>query len=257
MSTFICSTTNQSISLIDRIAKSGEGEVWRTNLDGYLAKIYNVPDDRRIRKLEVMIAHPPKDPNAAINHVSFAWPKFLLLNGSGNAVGFLMPEIASSVQLLDVYNPQRRQKVVPGFSWLYLHTTAMNIASIVWAIHRAGYVLGDIKPENILVNNRALPAVIDTDSFQVRHPETQEVYRCLVGSEGFTPVELMGKDLATIEQTELHDRFRLGIIIYLLLFGDYPYKGRWVGAGIPHHLMICCVRVIGLTLQIVWSNQDR
>jgi DNA-binding helix-hairpin-helix protein with protein kinase domain len=121
--------------------------------------------------------------------------------------------------------------VLPGFSWLYLHTTAMNIASIVWAIHRAGYVLGDIKSENILVNNRALPAVIDTDSFQVRHPNTGEVYPCLVGSEGFTPVELMGKDLATVEQTVLHDRFRLGIIIYLLLFGDYPFKGVWVGPG--------------------------
>ncbi|UBF23730.1 hypothetical protein K9N68_18370 [Kovacikia minuta CCNUW1] len=226
-----CATTGQSIYLTHQIARSGEGEVWRTNLDGSLAKIYNSADPRRIRKLEVMIAHPPRDPNAEINHISFAWPRSLLKDTSGNGVGFLMPEIANSVQLLDVYNPQRRQKMLPGFSWLYLHTTAMNIASIIWAIHHAGYVLGDIKSENILVNNRALPAVIDTDSFQVRHPVTGEVYPCLVGSEGFTPVELMGKDLATVEQTVFHDRFRLGIIIHLLLFGDYPFKGKWVGSG--------------------------
>ncbi len=231
MRVLICATTNQSISLTRQIARSGEGEVWQTNLSGILAKVYHSPDVRRIRKLEVMVAHPPVDPNAEINHISFAWPKSLLKDASGTCVGFLMPEISNSVQLLDIYNPLRRQKVLPGFNWLYLHTTAMNIASIIWAIHRAGYVLGDIKPENILVNDRALPAIIDTDSFQVRHPETGELFPCLVGSEGFTPVELMGKNLATVEQTEVHDRFRLSIIIHLLLFGDYPFKGKWIGEG--------------------------
>jgi hypothetical protein len=83
------------------------------------------------------------------------------------------------------------------------------------------------------VNNRALVSIIDTDSFQVRHPTTGVLYRCLVGSEGFTPVELLGKDLATVEQTEVHDRFRLAIIIYLLLFGNHPFQGRWIGQGDP------------------------
>lgn len=105
-------------------------------------------------------------------------------------------------------NPQRRRAVLPGFNWLYLHVTAMNIASITQAIHAKGYVLGDIKPQNILVNNQALPSVIDTDSFQVRDPQTGEVFRCPVGSEGFTPPELLGQDLAAIDQTAGHDRFR-------------------------------------------------
>lgn len=231
MSTFTCASTGQSISLTRQIARSGEGEVWQTNLRGILAKVYHNPTPQRIRKLEVMVAHPPRDPNAEINHVSFAWVKSVLQTHSGQPVGFLMPEISNSVPLLDVYNPSRRQKVLPGFNWLYLHTTAMNIASIIWAIHHAGYVLGDIKPENILVNERALPAIIDTDSFQVRHPQTGEIYHCPVGSEGFTPVELMSQTLTTVEQTEVHDRFRLGIIIYLLLFGDHPFKGKWIGEG--------------------------
>jgi serine/threonine protein kinase len=231
MKVFTCVSTDQPITLTKQIASSGEGEVWQTNREGYLAKIYYSPLPARIRKLEVMVAHPPTDPNAHINHISFAWPQSLLKDGNGKSVGFLMPAIAHSVGLLDVYNPQRRQKVLPGFNWLYLHTTAMNIASIVWAIHKAGYVLGDIKPQNILVNNQALPAVIDTDSFQVRNPQTGELYSCPVGSEGFTPVELMDKNLATLEQTVVHDRFRLAVIIFLLLFGDHPFKGKWVGAG--------------------------
>lgn len=231
MRVLTCASTGQSIFLVNQIASSGEGEVWQTQLSGYLAKMYYLPDPERIRKLEVMVAHPPQDPNSQINHISFAWPKSLLKDQHEHCVGFLMPAIADSVELLDVYNPQRRQKVLPGFHWLYLHTTARNIASIIQAIHGAGYVLGDIKPQNILVNNCALPAVIDTDSFQVRHPDSDELYRCLVGSESFTPAELLGKDLATIEQTEVHDRFRLAVIIHLLLFGDHPFKGKWTGTG--------------------------
>jgi DNA-binding helix-hairpin-helix protein with protein kinase domain len=231
MKVLTCSQTGQAISLVHQIASSGEGEIWQTQLKGSLAKVYHLPRLERTRKLEVMVAHPPIDPNAHLQHISFAWPRSLLRDDRGVCVGFLMPEITNSVDLLDVYNPQRRQRVLPGFNWLYLHTTAMNVASIVWAIHEAGYVLGDIKPQNLLVNNRALPAVIDTDSFQVRHPDTGELYRCPVGSEGFTPVELLGRDLAQIEQTEEHDRFRLAVVIHLLLFGDHPFKGKWSGYG--------------------------
>lgn len=222
---------SRPVELTTRLATSGEGEVWHTSWPGYVAKLYHQPSSARIRKLEVMIANPPADPNAAINHPSFAWPQALLQNGAGDTLGFLMPEIAHSVNLFDVYNPQRRRTVLPGFNWLYLHVTAMNIASIAQAIHAKGYVLGDIKPQNILVNNRALPSVIDTDSFQVRDPQTGQVFRCPVGSEGFTPPELLGRDLAQIDQSEGHDRFRLGVIIHLLLFGDQPFKGVWTGWG--------------------------
>jgi DNA-binding helix-hairpin-helix protein with protein kinase domain len=231
MTTLTCTRTGQNISLVQQLATSGEGDIWRTDRSGTLAKIYYSPKPERIQKLEVMIAHPPQDPNAHINHISFAWPNSLLQDASGVSVGFLMPEVSNALELLEVYNPLRRQKALPEFNWLYLHATAMNVASLVWAIHLAGYVLGDLKPQNILVNNGALPSIIDTDSFQVRHPKTGELYRCPVGSEGFTPAELLGQDLATVEQTVIHDRFRLGVIIHLLLFGDHPFKGRWVGPG--------------------------
>jgi DNA-binding helix-hairpin-helix protein with protein kinase domain len=227
----ICSETGQAIALERRIAISGEGEVWTTNRAGYLAKIYHVPTAERVRKLEVMVAYPPQDPNAQIGHISYAWPRSLVRNGEGSCVGFLMPTIPSSMELMDVYHPSRRQKVCPDFTWLHLHVIAANVASLIWAIHHAGYVLGDIKPQNILVNHDVLPALIDTDSFQVRDPKSGVLHRCLVGSESFTPAELLGQDLAIVEQTPVHDRFRLGVIIYQLLFGEHPFKGKWMGSG--------------------------
>jgi DNA-binding helix-hairpin-helix protein with protein kinase domain len=199
---------------------------------GYIAKIYhNRPSFEQVEKLKVMLANPPEEPNAHLNHISFAWCKSLLTDTEGNCVGFLMPEIKNAKELIDIYNSQRRKRLKLEIDWRFLHTTALNIASIIEAIHAKGYVLGDIKPQNILVNNRALPSIIDTDSFQVSNFQTGKVYRCLVGSEGFTPPELIGKDFATINQTEIHDRFRLATIIYHLLFGDSPFSGQWKGAG--------------------------
>ena len=232
MTVLTCAITGKSITLLKEIANSGEAKVWRTNQNGYLAKIYHSSTPERVQKLAVMIANPPTEPNSHLHHVSFAWPKSALKNGQGDCVGFLMPEIKDGKELLDVYNPRRRQALKLQIDWRFLHTTALNIVSIIEALHAAGYVLGDIKPQNILVNNRALPSIIDTDSFQVINPKNGKVYHCLVGSEGYTPPELIGKDFDSIEQTEVHDRFRLGVIIYQLLFGgNNPFQGKWTGAG--------------------------
>lgn len=203
MTVLTCASTGQSITLLGEPKISGEAKVWQTNRNGYLAKIYHDQTPNRVQKLAVMIAHRPKEPNSHLNHISFAWPKSVLKDAQGNCVGFLMPEIKEAKELIDIYNPKRRKDLKLEVDWRFLHTTALNIASIIEAIHISGYVLGDIKPQNILVNDRALPSIIDTDSFQVRNPVNGKVYRCLVGSEGFTPPELIGKDFDSTDQTEV------------------------------------------------------
>lgn len=231
MTVLVQMIAGQSVRLTKQIASSGEGTVWKTNRAGYLAKLYHIATPDRIQKLQVMVAHPPRDPMANRGHVTFAWPQDLLQDQQGQCLGFLMPEVDESVKLSTIYNAKLRSRSAPRFNWYYLHTTALNIALAMQSLHQEGYVVGDVKPQNILVNSQALVSVIDTDSFQVRDPHTRTLYRCLVGSEGFTPAELLGQDLADLDQTEIHDRFRLAVIIYLLLFGDQPFKGRWVGTG--------------------------
>ncbi|MEH1931235.1 protein kinase domain-containing protein [Nostoc sp.] len=232
MTVFTCASTGQSITLLGKPKISGEAKVWQTNRNGYLAKIYHSQTPERVQKLAVMIAHRPKEPNSHLNHISFAWPKSVLKDAHGDCVGFLMPEIKQAKELIDIYNPKRRKDLKLEVDWRFLHTTALNIASIIEAIHISDYVLGDIKPQNILVNDRALPSIIDTDSFQVRNPVNGKIYRCPVGSPDYTPPELIDQDFSSIDQTEVHDRFRLAVIIYQLLFsGQSPFAGTWIGAG--------------------------
>lgn len=221
------------VPLNKKIASSGEGEVWTTNLSGYLAKIYHSPTTERGEKLKVMIANPPDNPTASQNHISIAWQTDLLYDINGRCVGFLMPEIKKSKQLLDVYNPKLRKIHAPHFNWYCLHLTALNLASIIHAVHQRNYVIGDMKTQNILVTELGFVSIIDTDSFQVKDPKNGIVYRCSVGSEGFTPPELINKDLKNLTQTRFNDRFRLAIIIHHLLFGYHPFRGEWKGSGDP------------------------
>jgi formylglycine-generating enzyme required for sulfatase activity len=229
--TYRCQRQNSPITLTQELANSGEAKVWHTNFNGYLAKIYHNPHNERINKLQLMVRYCPRDPNAHLNHISFAWPYSILEDNQGEVVGFLMPKVVGSETLLKICTPIMRRKYKLETNWYFLHVVARNIAAIIEAIHVKGYVLGDIKLENILVNNRGLPTIIDTDSFQVSDPYSGKIYRCLVGSEGFTPAELIGVNIADVDQTEVHDRFRLGVVIYYLLFGGPPFRGVWQGAG--------------------------
>ena len=230
---------------VKSLAGGGEGVVWETNTSirglKQVAKIYKHDSSQsataiqeRTDKLRLLINHPPVDPNAGSGHVSFAWPQDLVFDDRQRVVGFLMPAITEPRTLLSVCNPKRRKLKKLPIDWQYLHTVARNIASVVQALHENtphGYVLGDIKLENILVNSQALPTIIDIDSFQAYDPSRRKTYNCLVGSPGFTPPELIAKDFKTTPQLPYHDNFRLGVVIYFLLFGEHPFKGAWQGSG--------------------------
>lgn len=215
------------------IAKGGEGKVWATNRSGCLAKIYTFfPDTEKVEKLNVMIANPLITSSLNTRNISIAWPQDLIYNNKGNCVGFLMPEIKKAKPIFEIYNSKRRRMIAPGFNWLYLHAVAQNLAAIIKIIHANGCVIGDINQKNILVNNQAEVAIIDTDSFQVTDPKSQKIFRCPVGTSEFTPPELLGKKFSILTQTKCHDRFRLAVIIYYLLFsGNHPFSGRWNRLG--------------------------
>jgi serine/threonine protein kinase len=232
MITVICTNTNEKITLTKEITHSGEAKIWQTSRSGYLAKIYHNPTEQRSKKLEVMIAHPPQEPNQHLGHISFAWPESILKDEQGKNIGFLMPQVEGGKELPKIYNPSLRKKQNLKVDWQFLYVMARNIAALIGELHRAGYVIGDMKPQNILVNERARASIIDTDSFQVKNPSTGEIYHCLVGTEGYTPPELIEKEIADIEQTEIHDRYRLGIIIYEIIFsGNKVFQGKWEGEG--------------------------
>ncbi|HZF10940.1 MAG TPA: hypothetical protein VFE33_19295 [Thermoanaerobaculia bacterium] len=206
------------------------------------AKIYHRPTREREAKLTVMLAHPPADPMAEMaeeDHVSLAWPVDLVERAGAapphpRVVGFLMPYLARMWPVFQIYNPGSRRHELPAFTYRHLLRTAQNLAAAVDVLHAHGYVAGDLNESNVLVADTALVTLVDTDSFQVRDPESGAVYRCPVGKPEFTPPELQGRAFGELDRTPEHDRFGLAVLLFLLLMeGNHPFAGAYKGRGEP------------------------
>ena len=218
---------SQSIMLAEKIGEGGEGSVWSIVGRAEVAKIYTprAATPEREQKLALMLANPPQDDMFIHQgHVSIAWPTGLLYQDGGFS-GFLMPRLSDSFKILDIYNPKVRRSKCPGFNWKYLIHTALNLSVAVNSLHARNYVIGDINEGNILVNQRALVSLIDTDSFQVEDQNGQ-VYRCPVGKEEFTPPELHGIQFNQVNRLPQHDYFGLSVLIFMLMMeGNHPFSG--------------------------------
>jgi DNA-binding helix-hairpin-helix protein with protein kinase domain len=228
----------QPMEMEKPIHEGGEG--WICPLVGQatkLAKIYK-PQSRagRETKLRWMLANAPIDPGRSIGHASIAWPEALLYDDTGAFVGYVMPKIANTRMLLQVYNPRLRAKSLPGCDVFFLHRVARNLAAAIGALHKRGYVIGDLNESNILVTQQALVTVIDTDSFQAREEHDGQIifYPCPVGRPEYTPPELQGKRFSGEVRQPEQDAFALAVLIFqILLGGNHPFRAVWLGKNVP------------------------
>ena len=208
---------------------SGEGQIFRLSQQGELGKLYKQPTAERASKLEVMLRNPPD--TAAQGGGSIAWPA-AVLKRNGRIEGFSMPEIADAKRPVILYTPKTRQKDAPGIDWFSLHVAALNVARVCKSVHDRGYVIGDLKAENWMIDQRMTAAVIDTDSFQIKDPANGRLYRCPVGTPDYTPHELFGRDFTKLDRTVEHDSFAVGVLIYQFLLSKHPFSGgEWKGRG--------------------------
>jgi serine/threonine protein kinase len=221
------------------LGRGGEAQVCLIpGMPDKVAKIY-VPGKattERARKLAVMLANPPEAPQSGGDHVPLAWPHSLLTppDDPDTVVGFLMPRAHGVAQAIDYYHPQRRLEFCPLFDYRYLLRTARNLAAATRTVHARGYVIGDLKHSNVLVSQTALVTLVDTDSFQVRDPQTGCLYPCQVGTPDYTPPERQNDNGSAAPLTPEHDLFALGVLIFqLLMEGTHPFASVYTGEGDP------------------------
>ena len=224
-----CWKTDETFELDDSLilGSGGEGTVYQLPQDNSrVIKIYKKQiDDEQVAKLKVMLAHPPLDHTRKRGHASIAWPEDLVsLAGDERVVGFVMPRLQEGRPLTCLYDPSERQKLFPQFTYGSLCRVAANLVSAAWGIHEMGYVIGDVKDANVMVIDSGLVTLVDTDSFQIRDPETNRVYRCPVVTKGFAAPELFGQDCADFDRSPAQDLFAIGILIFqLLMDGQLPF----------------------------------
>ncbi|VXD24690.1 conserved membrane hypothetical protein [Planktothrix serta PCC 8927] len=219
------------------LGSGGEGRIYGILEDANLvAKIYHKPTDEDADKLTVMYNYPPATAMVSPGLTAIAWPLDLLhtTDHKRQILGYLMPRVKKATPIHIFYTPKSRREQKPLFNYLYLHRTARNLVASFADLHSSGYVIGDVNESNILVSDTALVTLVDTDSFQVRDPDTGFIYRCPVGKAEFTPPELQGQAFRELNRTPEQDRFGLAVLIFLLLMeGTHPFSGVYQGSGDP------------------------
>jgi DNA-binding helix-hairpin-helix protein with protein kinase domain len=216
------------LDLGPELASGGEGVIYLlANDPARLAKVYHKPPSpETVAKLRVLVR------DATPELCKFAgWPTATLHEAAGSpVVGFVMPKFTGYRAIHTLYSPAHRRATFPHADWTFLVHTALNCAAAFDAVHARGYVVGDVNQSNVLVSEKALVALIDCDSFQVR--DDGQVYRCEVGVSQYTPPELQGRSFRDVTRTANHDRFGLAVLIFHLLFmGRHPFAGRFLGSG--------------------------
>ena len=207
-------------------AGGGEGDIY--SIDGatdIVAKIYKA-DKRtteRERKLSVMVSIKPSILE------QYAWPVDVLYE-NGQFVGYVMPKISGKEKLRNIYVYDKRT----GKPWSLYIAIAKNLAAAVHNVHEIHQVIGDLNPENILVNpNDGMVTLVDTDSYHIA--DSNRTYRCGVGMPEFIAPELQGIHFPSAPLptfTPESDRFALAVLIFALLMnGAHPFSCKVISGS--------------------------
>lgn len=207
-------------------AGGGEGDIYDViGVAGYVAKIYK-SDKRtteRERKLSVMVSNKPSMME------QYAWPLDVLYE-NGQFVGYIMPKINGKEKLRNIYVFDKRK----GKPWSLFIAIAKNLSAAVHNVHEIRQVIGDLNPENILVNpNDGMVTLVDTDSYHIS--DSSRTYRCGVGMPEFVAPELQGIHFPSAPLptfTPKSDRFALAVLIFALLMnGAHPFSCKVISGS--------------------------
>jgi hypothetical protein len=223
------------------LGEGGEGGVYEITspqkFKSSVAKIlltHNRVIERRY-KVDYMIKNPPAETKDQTGHSFLIWPEHILFENN-QFVGFLMPkaegvtlEELSSTELGFYSYPRHNDKL--GQEWQRFDRNSpdslvlrlklcSNIAKAIHTLHASGhYVIGDLKPQNIMVLPNGLVSILDLDSCQIADNGSVR-FESKMNTPEFNPPENPGK-----KKEISWDLFIVGIIFYKLLSGVHPFFG--------------------------------
>ncbi len=224
------------------LGEGGEGGVYSiispNKFQKSVAKIL-LPEKRqeieRRYKVDYMIKNPPDETKDENGHSFLIWPEHLLFENK-QFVGFLMPkadgvmlEELSSTELGFYPYPRHNEKL--DYEWQRFDRSnpeslilrlklCCNIAKAIHVLHASNhYIIGDLKPQNILVQSNGLVSLLDLDSCQITEKGIVR-FESKMNTPEFNPPE-NAEEL----KEKSWDLFIAGIIFYKILCGVHPFSG--------------------------------
>jgi len=147
------------------------------------------------------------------------WPIEVIYDDKKQFKGYLMPK-AHGIELQEViYRPSRD----PNYKHFAQVKNKLNLAyrlAVVFSnFYKSGnYTNGDIKPQNIIVDDKGFPMILDLDNLTINKPSKKLVNK---GKNPGTP----NYQAHDYKDDIYSDYFSIAVIFYELIFGIHPYAG--------------------------------
>lgn len=137
--------------------------------------------------------------------------------------GYLMHDMRRwYVPLNYLLRPGLRAGEFPDASWDTSLAAGASLAGLVADLHAAGYVIGDLKPENLWVDKLGNVGISDVDSFQFA--DASGTFPCRAQTPDYAAPECIISPDAQPDPSS--DDFVLAVLIYqLLMDGLHPFYG--------------------------------
>ncbi|WP_329273009.1 protein kinase domain-containing protein [Streptomyces sp. NBC_01451] len=212
----------------DVVGSGSEGVVYTVDgQPGLVAKLVPLPaeaDNYRLR-VESLVrqGREPRTVRLLSGTPSrLAWP-LETLGTSGGVTGYLMRDMRRAFLPFEhVLLPTARRESLPSATWATALRTAASLAELVADLHAEGYVIGDLKPDNLWSDAEGRTGLADIDSLQFT--DGRRTFPCRMRSPGYTAPEGIDSDALPDRAS---DCFVLAVLVHQLLMGGlHPFHGR-------------------------------
>lgn len=205
------------LQIKEEIGKGGEGKVYLLN-SGKVYKEYfeNKLTAKKIEKIKLFIAK-------SLDSNGITVPE-ALVSRDNKIVGYIMGAAKGSELKKSLLIKPLFQKRFPDWTRIELVKTTLNILKKVKYLHAKDIILGDINPQNIMINSYDDVYLVDTDSYQIGG------YPCPVGTIEYTAPEIQGKKYSNFLRTKDQEYFAIATLVFTILMpGQLPYTAQGSG----------------------------
>lgn len=222
------------------IASGGQGAIFKIiapQTSKEIAKLYKSHSSaqKSQRKIEFMVMNSPITNSTQKVKNAIVWPIEPLYE-NGNFIGYTMPFVKDTIALADLCIP-KPPHLVHGNTWQKFDiknpksfhirlSICYNIAQAVLEVHKSkSYVLVDMKPDNIRINEKGHISIIDLDSIQISKGG-KVLYHAEVCTDGYAPPEHYTANIIPQKSYVQHhwDYFSYACLSYQVLFAVHPFS---------------------------------
>jgi serine/threonine-protein kinase len=225
---------NQRYRLLRRLGRGGISVV-------YLAREEGSPTERAIKIiLPEYFGNSPANIDTFLQEAQKAFdlrhPNIVTVREAGvgdQSLPFLVMDFVSGPSLEELLS--RGGPLTPAVAWEYLK----GIGNGLSFAHAAGIVHGDLKPRNILlVNDKSHETAVRITDFGLSAIKSGKLREPAEEVSGLlrSPLYLAPEQWSEDEPDARTDIYSLGVILYEMLSGEPPFKGKTNAAIMKSHL---------------------